>query len=123
MELNLGSTQYLVAFLGIVLGSNGIVIFALKRIFEKQDRNDSKNKKIDELCKLNNRHSRELLLFSDSMECFVAAMNMIVIAMHEKGILNGNSVPIKEMLDEVSSGLSNYSKKLREEMLMYKEEK
>lgn len=100
---------------GIMLTGNGLIAMILKRHWSKTD-------KIEKLCKLNNRMGKQLGVFSDTMENVLDVQDLLIDALHDKGVLNGNSVPIKEKLKATKQSIHDYSKQIRDEGLLYKGE-
>lgn len=105
----------LIGFAGIILAGNGIILALLKRSWDKND-------KVAKLCDINNKIGRQLGVFSDTMENVLDVQDMLVDVFHEKGVLNGNSVPIKEKLSRTRSALNEYGRQCRNENLMLKGE-
>ena len=105
----------MLVFAGVLLAGNGLIAMILKRHW-------SKNDKIDKLCKLNNRMGKQLGVFSDTMENVLDVQDLLIDALHDKGVLNGNSAPIKEKLRATKQSIHDYSKQIRDEGLLYKGE-
>ena len=100
---------------GIMLTGNGLIAMILKRHWSKTD-------KIEKLCKLNNRMGKQARgVFSDTMEN-VLMSGLLIDALHDKGVLNGNSLPIKEKLRATKQSIHDYSKQIRDDGLLYKGE-
>lgn len=100
---------------GIMLTGNGLIAMFFKRHWSKTD-------KIEKLCKLNNRMGKQLGVFSDTMENVLDVQDLLIDALHDKGVLNGNSIPIKEKLKATKQSIHDYSKQIRDEGLLYKGE-
>ncbi len=105
----------LIGFAGIILAGNGIILAMLKRSWDKND-------KVKELCKLNNRQGKELVVMSDTLESVLDVQELLIDALHDKGVLNGNSIPIKEKLKATKQSIHDYSKQIRDDGLLYKGE-
>ena len=105
----------MLVFAGVLLAGNGLIAMILKRHW-------SKNDKIEKLCKLNNRMGKQLGVFSDTMENVLDVQDLLIDALHDKGVLNGNSVPIKEKLRATKQSIHDYSKQIRDDGLLYKGE-
>jgi predicted transcriptional regulator YheO len=100
---------------GIMLTGNGLIAMILKRHWSKTD-------KIEKLCKLNNRMGNQLGVFSDTMENVLDVQDLLIDALHDKGVLNGNGAPIKEKLRAAKQSIHDYSKQIRDDSLLYKGE-
>lgn len=105
----------MLVFAGVLLAGNGLIAMVLKRHWSKTD-------KIEKLCKLNNRMGKQLGVFSDTMENVLDVQDLLIDALHDKGVLNGNSIPIKEKLRATKQSIHDYSKQIRDEGLLYKGE-
>lgn len=105
----------MLVFAGVLLAGNGLIAMVLKRHWSKTD-------KIEKLCKLNNRMGKQLGVFSDTMENVLDVQDLLIDALHDKGVLNGNSIPIKEKLKATKQSIHDYSKQIRDEGLLYKGE-
>jgi len=102
----------LIGFAGVILAGNGIILAMLKRSWDKND-------KVKELCKLNNRQGKELMVMSETLESVLDVQELQVDALHDKGVLNGNSIPIKEKLQSTRKALHDYTKQIRDKGLIY----
>jgi len=100
---------------GIMLTGNGLIAMIFKRHWSKTD-------KIEKLCKLNNRMGKQLGVFSDTMENVLDVQDLLIDALHDKGVLNGNSTPIKEKLRATKQSIHDYSNQIRDDSLLYKGE-
>lgn len=105
----------MLVFAGVLLAGNGLIAMILKRHWSKTD-------KIEKLCKLNNRMGKQLGVFSDTMENVLDVQDLLIDALHDKGVLNGNSIPIKEKLKATKQSIHDYSKQIRDDGLLYKGE-
>ncbi len=105
----------LIGFAGVILAGNGIILAMLKRSWDKND-------KVKELCVINNRVGKQLSVFCDTMENILDVQDMLVDVFHDKGVLNGNSTPIKEKLRISKNSITEYSRQIRADGLLYKGE-
>lgn len=105
----------LIGFAGIILAGNGIILAMMKRSWDKND-------KVKELCVINNRVGKQLSVFCDTMENILDVQDMLVDVFHDKGVLNGNSIPIKEKLRISKNSITEYSRQIRADGLLYKGE-
>ena len=105
----------MLVFAGILLAGNGLILALLKRFWDKHD-------KVKELCIINNRVGKQLSVFCDAMENVLDVQDMLVDVFHDKGVLNGNSVPIKEKLRVSKNSINEYSRQIRADGLLYKGE-
>ena len=56
------------------------------------------------------------------MENVLDVQDLLIDALHDKGVLNGNSLPIKEKLRATKQSIHDYSKQIRDDGLLYKGE-
>ena len=105
----------MLVFAGVLFAGNGLIAMILKRHWSKTD-------KIEKLCKLNNRMGKQLGVFSDTMENVLDVQDLLIDALHDKGVLNGNSMPIKEKLRATKQSIHDYAKQIRNDGLLYKGE-
>jgi len=102
------SDGIMIALVGALLAGDGIILYMLKR-----------RDKVIHLCELNNRQGRELVVLSTTMDNVLEAQELLVDALHDKDILNGNSVPIKEKLKSARLVLHDYTKQAKDESLFF----
>lgn len=93
-----------------LLASNGLIVVLVKHSFEKAD-------KTERLCKINNRQADELVMLSNISELLITSEEQLVDALHTKGVLNGNSVAIKQNLNNARVELKTYTKQKKDQGL------
>jgi hypothetical protein len=101
---------FIVTLSGILLAGNGIISTLIMRKLNRTD-------KIDKLCKINDRQGKELVMLSTTLDAVLEMQELQVDALHEKGVLNGNSVPIKQALSKARKNLYNYTKDMKDKGL------
>ena len=94
----------------VVLGGGGIVNTLIIRHYTKHDQTK-------ELCKVNNRQAEELVILSSSMSGVLRVLSLLVDALHEKGVLNGNSIEVKQELANAKRQLDTYTKEKKDKGL------
>ena len=105
--------ELIIGIFGILLAGNGIVLAIMQRQWNKNDT-------LKKLCTLNNKQGKELVILSTTMDNVLETQELFIDALHEKGILNGNSEPIKQKLKQTRSQLTKYSQQIREEAILIK---
>lgn len=94
----------------VVLGGGGIVNTLIIRHYTKHDQ-------VKDLCKVNDRQAEELVILSSSMSGVLRVLSLLVDALHEKGVLNGNSVEVKKELANAKRQLDTYTKEKKDKGL------
>ena len=94
----------------VVLGGGGIVNTLIIRHYTKHDQ-------VKELCKVNNRQAEELVILSSSMSGILNVLSLLIDVLHEKDVLNGNSVKVKKELTLAKKQLDEYTKQKKDKGL------
>lgn len=105
----------LVEFMPVIIalvGGNGLIVILLNR-----------KSSVKKLIKLNNRQAQELVILSSLIESTSRANELIVDALHDKGVLNGNATEIKAELHRSRDRMLQYCKEKKNNGLFFEEEK
>lgn len=94
----------------ILIGGGGIINTLIIRHYTKHDQ-------VKDLCKVNNRQAEELVILSSSMSGVLRVLSLLVDALHEKGVLNGNSIKVKKELEDAKRQLDSYTKEKKDKGL------
>lgn len=94
----------------ILIGGGGILNTIIIRHYTKHDQ-------VKDLCKVNNRQAEELVILSSSMSGVLRVLSLLVDALHEKGVLNGNSTKVKKELEDAKRQLDSYTKEKKDKGL------
>lgn len=97
----------LLPLVAILIGGGGILNTIIIRHYTKHDQ-------VKRLCKVNNRQAEELVILSSSMSAVMKVLSLLVDALHEKGVLNGNSVEVKKELNEAKRTIDAYTKQKKD---------
>lgn len=94
----------------MLIGGGGILNTIIIRHYTKHDQ-------VKDLCKVNNRQAEELVILSSSMSGVLRVLSLLVDALHEKGVLNGNSAEVKKELADAKRQLDSYTKEKKDKGL------
>lgn len=100
----------LLPFAIVLIGGGGIINTLIIRHYTKNDQ-------VRDLCKVNDRQAEELVILSSSMSGVLRVLSLLVDALHEKGVLNGNSVEVKQELANAKRQLDTYTKEKKDKGL------
>ena len=93
-----------------LLGCNGIIYFLVARHFNNKD----KTRKLQEV---NNRQADELVVLGNVTDLLIEGQERLVDALHDKGVLNGNSIEIKNTLNQARNEIRIYTKSKKDKGL------
>ncbi len=105
----------LIGMLAVVLGGSGLIQILITRHYTKHDLTK-------QLCKVNDRQGKELVVLSTAMESLLNVLELMVDALHEKNILNGNAKPIKTGINDARRSLHQYTKDMKDKGLFMGEQ-
>lgn len=94
----------------ILIGGGGIINTLIIRHYTKHDQ-------VQDLCKVNNRQAEELVILSSSMNGVLRVVSLLVDALHDKEVLNGNSAEVKKVLADAKRQLDSYTKEKKDKGL------
>lgn len=97
----------LLPFAIVLIGGGGILNTLIIRHYTKHDQ-------VKHLCKVNDRQAEELVILSSSMSGVMKVLSLLVDALHEKGVLNGNSIEVKRELNEAKRTIDAYTKQKKD---------
>ena len=96
-------TQIIIALIVTLLGGSGLIQILVTRHYTRHDLTKK-------LCEVNDRQGQELVVLSTTMESILDVQALVVDALHEKNILNGNAAPIKTGIGQARRTLHSYTK-------------
>lgn len=105
-------------YLGPVL----IVMFSSGFIWNMYNSRQIRKSNIKKLTKLSNRLGGDIVVLSTTMGQILTVLDAIVDTLHDKGVLNGNSVEIKQGLKETKKFVDQYAQEQKNKGLFFEEE-
>lgn len=104
----------IITLISAFLGGNGLAIALINRFWSRNDR-------VSQLYKINNRQGKELIMMSSTLEVVLDVQESMVDVLHDKGVFNGDSRELKGKLRTTRQALHDYTKKIRDDGLLPKE--
>ncbi len=103
--------ELIVVVLGFLLAGNGVLMYMIRR-----------RDKVGTLEKMNDRQANQVDMLSTALLAILDSQESLVDALHDKGILNGNSEIVKDSLNKAKHTIKDYALKVCKEQL-YMEKK
>jgi hypothetical protein len=104
-------------FIGFLFAGNGLILYLVKRGFEKKDKSAELVTLVKKVVETNNRQGEEIVILSDLVNTNIKLNKSLIYALHEKGVFNGNTVEFNRQLDEMEDKLQSYTKSKKDESL------
>ena len=104
-------------FIGFLFAGNGLILFLVKRSFEKKDKSAELVTLVKKVVDTNNRQGEEIVILSDLVNTNIKLNRSLIYALHEKKVFNGNTAEFNRQLDEMEDKLQSYTKSKKDEGL------
>ena len=75
--------------------------------------------KVNKLVGLNDKQAGELIVLSTTMLQILGVQDVLLDALHQKGVLNGNSIEIKKGLKDATDNLTRYAQEQKNKGLYF----